>query len=427
MGTVEIKDILMGAGGSATQIDGGDLGHTWNLWYTAGKIKDGADPAQAVDHWNKWREDTMLMARMGIQTCRIGIEWARIEPAEGCFDEFAIDRLKEELLLLNGMGIRPLITLHHFTNPIWFEMGGGWANPKNIVYFLRYTERIVRRLGHLCDDYITINEPNVYALNGYREGIWPPGKKSLNEAVNVMSVMAAAHIRAYRLIHRVRKEMGLTGTRVGTAVHMRVFVPTNKANPAHVASAAMAERLFQTNFAEAVTLGKFTAPMKNYSRAKPGRYCDFHGVNYYSRSTVSGLRDGARRNCAKNDLGWEIYPQGLIQCAEKLMKICSLPIYITENGVCDNNDAFRCRFIYDQLRVIAASNLPIERYYHWSFLDNFEWLDGMGAKFGLVEVDPETKKRTVKKSGKFYSEIIKRRKIDEELFEEYVADEMYHQ
>ena len=167
--------------------------------------------------------------------------------------------------------------------------------------------------------------------------------------------------------------------------------------------------------------------MKNYYRAKPGRYCDFHGVNYYSRSTVSGLRDGARRNCAKNDLGWEIYPQGLIQCARKLLKICSLPIYITENGVCDNKDAFRCRFIYDQLRAIASSGLPIERYYHWSFLDNFEWLDGMSARFGLVEVDPETGKRTVKKSGKFYSEIIKRGGIDEELFEEYVADEVYHQ
>jgi len=424
MEKLELKNILLGAGTSATQIDGGDLGHTWNLWYSAGKIKDGSDPAEACRHWDKWREDAMLMSRMGIETYRFSIEWARIEPSEGCFDEYAIDRLKDELMLLNGLGIRPIITLHHFTNPLWFELCGGWSDPKNIVYYLRYVERIVRRLGHLCDDYVTINEPNVYALNGYRDGIWPPGKKSLNEAMTVMSVMAAAHIRAYRLIHRIRDDMKLGGTRVGVALHMRVFAPRNRANPAHTAAAAMAERLFQTLIAEAVTLGKFSPPMRNFSRARPGRYCDFHGLNYYSRSTVSGLKDGTLLHCAKNDLGWEIYPQGLIQCARKLLKICTLPVYITENGVCDNADSFRCRFIYDQLKAIAASDLPIERYYYWSLMDNFEWLEGMSAAFGLVAAEGE--KRKIKKSGRFYSQIIKNRGITQEMYEKFVSGESYH-
>ena len=427
MDRVELKPkLLLGTASSATQSDGGDFGHTWNLWYSAGKIRDGADPAIAAGHWDRWREDAILMARMGIETCRMSIEWARIEPAEGQFDEYAIDRLKEELMLLNGLGIRPLITLHHFTNPLWFEAGGGWTDPKNIVYYLRYVERVIRRLGHLCDDYITINEPNVYAMNGYREGSWPPGSRNLNTAMTVMSVMAAAHIRAYRLIHRLRTEMGLMGTRVGTALHMRVFAPKNRANLAHNAAASMAEWLFQTLFAEAVAKGRFSAPLRNFARVKPGRYCDFHGLNYYSRSTVSGLADGARLHSAKSDLGWEIYPQGLIQCAEKLMRLCSLPIYITENGVCDNNDTFRCRFIFDQLTAINRSSLPIERYYYKSFLDEFQWLDGMSAKFGLVAVDPVTLQRTVKKSGRFYSALIREHTVTPEIYEQFVAMESYH-
>ena len=108
------------------------------------------------------------------------------------------------------------------------------------------------------------------------------------------------------------------------------------------------------------------------------------------------------------------------------MKLCALPIYVTENGVCDNRDAFRCRFIFDQLMAINRSGLPIERYYHWSFLDNFEWLEGMSARFGLVEVDPATLKRQVKKSGRFYSQIIRNHAVTPEMYEEFVAMESYH-
>lgn len=427
MDRIDLKpNVLLGVAGSATQADGGDFGHTWNLWYNAGKIKDGFDPTVAAQHWAKWREDTMLMSRLGIESYRLGIEWARVEPTEGNFDEYAIDRIKDELMLLNGLGIRPIITLHHFTNPLWFEVSGGWSEPKNIVYYLRYVERIVTRLGHLCDEYITIDEPNTYAHNGYRDGIWPPGKKNLIDAMNVMSVMAAAHIRAYRLIHRLRRDMGLRATRVGIALHMRPFVPKNRTSPADNAARVMSERLFQTLIAEAVILGKFSRPLKNLSRAKPGRYCDFHGLSYYTRATLSGLSAGARVYGAKNDLGWEIYPQGLVQCAEKLMKMCSLPIYITSNGTCDNNDEFRCRFIYDHLIAINNSSLPIERYYYRGFVDGFEWLDGASARFGLVHVDFKTMERTVKKSGRFYSELIKQRAITQAIYSEFLALTSYH-
>ncbi len=422
-------NLLLGVSDCATKIEGGDFGHTWNLWHGSGRIKDNSNPAEVSNHWDKWYNDIIMLARMGVQTYRFSIEWARVEPSEGNFDEFAIDRIKEKLILLQSLSIRPMITLHYNTNPTWFEAYGGWEHANNIVYFLRYVERMVTRLGHLCDEYITINEPNAYAYNGYKVGVWPPGKKSNSAYFNVLSVMAAAHIRAYRLIHRLRSEMGLGKTMVSVALHMRVFAPKSKSNPAYVAAAALAERFFQTLFIEAAITGKFSSPMSNVSRAKPGVFCDFHAINYYTRSLISKFDHSTRHYCAKSDLGWEIYPQGLIICAKKLIK-CSkqpkLPIFVTENGVCDNDDIFRSRFIYDQLLVITGSPMPFERYYYHSFLDGLEWHHGISARFGLVHVDFETGQRTMKKSGKFYSEILKERMLTDEMHQEFLNMQTYH-
>ena len=175
-----------------------------------------------------------------------------------------------------------------------------------------------------------------------------------------------------------------------------------------------------------MAFGKFKWPLKASLPVETGGYCDFIGINYYSRTTVSGFGDGIRKNAPKNDLGWEIYPEGIIRCSEKLYSLIKRPIYITENGTCDNNDTFRCRYIYDHLKLICESKLPFERYYHWCFCDNFEWLEGESARFGLVHVDYETQKRTVKKSGSFYSEVIKAGGVTSEIYERYVKDQIYH-
>lgn len=418
--------MLLGVSSSATQADGGELGHTWNDWYDKGHIKDGSDPAKATDHWNRWQEDVLLMHKMGIQTCRMSIEWARIEPEEGKFDEEAIAHVKEELMLLLGLGIKPLVTLHHFTNPMWFESKGGWAVYDNVRLFLVYVEKVIKSMGHLANEYITINEPNVYALMGYFSGEWPPGHKSLPAAANVMSNMASAHIKAYRLIHDMRRGMGFRDTKVSFALHMRVFEPKNSLNPIDRSSCAAAEKLFQYYPALAMMTGDFKGPLKNHGRARYGAYSDFHAVNYYSRSVIRGLTNGVREGCFKNDLGWEIYPEGITQCCQKLMNIRPLPIYITENGACDVSDSFRSRFIYEHLRELCRSKLSVKRYYYWCFNDNFEWLDGFYARFGIVSTDFETMERSVKRSGDFYSRIIKERGVTEEMYAEYVFGQSYH-
>ncbi len=417
---------LMGAASAATQIEGGELGHNWNDWYERGNIKDGSNPARTTDHYNRWKEDADLMASMGLQIYRFGIEWARLCPTEGTVDETAIAHYREEIKYLKDKGIDLLLTIHHFTNPMWFEKKGGFTKVDNIKYYLDLVTLVVKSFGDLVSEYITINEPNIYATGSYFIGMWPPGEKSLTQTVKVMSVMTICHIEAYKLIHKIRKEMGYSDTKVSFANHVRVFEPKNSGNLIHRIMSSLMERIFQGALTEAICLGKFKWPIKRYLPVEPGEYIDFIAVNYYNRTTVYRFGDGVKEDAPKNDLGWEIYNEGIVRCSEKLYNVIKRPIYITENGTCDNNDTFRSLYLYDHIKAICDSELPFERYYHWCFCDNFEWIEGESARFGLVHVDYESQKRTVKRSGDFYSEIIKAGGVTKEMFDKYVKDQKYH-
>ncbi len=416
----------MGVATASMQIEGGELNTNWHDWYRQGFIKDGTNPATGNDHWIKWREDTELMARMGFQVYRFGIEWARILPRPGEVDENAVARYRQELLLLQENNIRPLLTIHHFSNPMWFEELGGFEKRENLHYYLELVELAVRRFGDLCSDFITINEPNVYATNSFFFGAWPPGKKDLRATLAVMENLAYCHIKAYELIHNIRSEMGFKDTMVGCANHLRVFSPKNEKNPWHCISAKLTAFLFQDALTQAMTLGVFPAPLRNFGKLPKSEYTDFIGLNYYTRSTVSGIGDGVRENSPRNDLDWEIYPQGIVECAEKLYRVLPRPIWVTENGTCDNDDRFRCRYLYEHLQALSTSGLPFQRYYHWCFCDNLEWIEGNSAKFGLVQIDPDTRERTVKRAGQFYAEVIRNGGVTEEMYDKYVAGQEYN-
>lgn len=411
--------MLLGAASAATQIEGGDQNNNWYNWYRQGCIKDDADPSIATDHYNRWREDLTLMKEIGIQCYRMGVEWSRIEPADGVFDEKAIAHYREEIQALRDAGIPVLLTLHHFSNPMWLEERGGFAVRDNVTCYLRFVRKMVESVGDLVSEYITINEPNVYAFNGYFEGIWPPGRKSFLEMSRVMTNMAAAHIEAYGLIRKTRLQMGYQDTKVGFANHLRAFAPKDPENPLHRFWASRTEQLFQGSLTRAMCLGRAAFPIGRHPSIVPGRYCDFHGVNYYTRSTVSGPADGVAERCAVNDLGWEIYPAGITDVCGKLYKMLPRPIYITENGTCDNEDRFRARYIAEHLQELCRSELPVERYYHWCFCDNWEWAEGNTARFGLVHVDYADQKRTVKSSGEFYRRVIAEGGVSKALYQEF--------
>ncbi len=419
------EGMLLGVASAAAQIEGGDVDSTWNDWYRKGHIKDGSDPA-ASDHWQRWQEDTALLGAVGVKVCRLGLEWARLVPAPGQVDESAVTRYREELEAIRAQGIRPLLTLHHFADPMWFAARGGFSRRENLKDFLDFVTLAVRRFGDLAEDYITINEPNVYALNGYAWGLWPPGVRSYPACFRVLENMAWCHIRAYGIIHRLRREMGYTGTMVGFANHLRDFAPLNPQNPVHCLCARTAHWLVQGAITRAMTLGEFALPLHNWGRLPLGQYADFHGVNYYTRSTVSGLADGVCPGSPRNDLDWEIWPQGLVNCAREVYRLLPRPIWVTENGTCDRDDRFRARYLYEHWKAMAESGLPFERYYHWCFCDNFEWLEGNSARFGLVHVDyGHGRARMVKPSGEFFAACSAAGGVTEELYRRYVKGEVY--
>ncbi len=420
------KGLLLGTATAATQIEGGDENNNWARFAKEGKVYDKTSPTRACDHYNRFREDIDLMADIGIEIYRFGIEWSRIEPVQGAFDPEVLSHYREEIEYMISKGIRPMLTLHHFTNPLWFEDMGGFTNKKSIEIFMAFAERVIDALGDLVEDYITINEPNVYVTKSLFFGEWPPEKKSFAAVINAFSNMTACHIKAYEMIHRKRREMGKDVTRVSFANHLRVFEPKDKSNLWHRFCAKITEWLFQGAVTDAMMTGRCKFPVIWRKGVKSGKYYDFIGINYYTRSCLDSIGDGVREGSDINDLGWEIYHEGLIELANKLDSKYHAPVFVTENGTCDNNDSFRPLFVYDQLKLISETENPIERYYHWSFMDNFEWREGESARFGLVKVDYETQRRTVNDSGKFYASIIQNKGVTDEAYDTYVKCRKYH-
>lgn len=417
-----LPGLALGVATAATQIEGGDADTNWHRWADQpGRIADGTTPRRAADHWNRVAQDTALLGELGVRHYRMGLEWARIEPSPGHFDRTAINHYREELAALRAAGIDPLVTLHHFNNPWWFESTGGWESRHALTVFDRYVDFVLVNLGDLVDSWVTINEPNVYATQGWVDGSWPPGvQNSIRGAQKVMQAMAAAHIRTYLTIHRAWPK-----AKVGVANHLRAFAPKRRWNPLDRASAAGAEYLFQTALTRAFSVGRFLAPFVQPNEIDPGRYYDFQGINYYTRSSVTGLADGVANNVEVNDLGWEIYPTGLVEVARWTHERYPGPIWITENGTADAADSFRPLYLYDHLKAIAGSGLPIERFYHWCFTDNFEWADGEAPRFGLVELDYPTQQRTVRDSGRFYADVIAHGGVTADAYRRWVHGRHY--
>lgn len=414
------QNFSLGTATASTQIEGGETNSNWNDWYRKGQIKDGTNPARANDHYNKYKEDIDLMAELGIKDYRMSIEWSRLEPKRGTFDEDAINHYIDEIKYLQSKGIRVLMTLHHFNNPMWFEDMGAFLNPESPTIFCEFVEKMVECFSSLINEYITINEPNVYATSAYYFGEFPPGEKSIKKCRIVMTNLAKSHIKAYETIHRVRKNLGYDDTLVGYASHVRVFAPEREKNLIDIVGSKMMCQMFQTGLDQTCLTGKAAFPILDKKSFKEGKYYDFIGINYYSRSVVHVFDERAKKDADHNDMGWEIYPQGIKIVAKEYYEKYKAPIYITENGIPDRKDEKRVKFIYDHLNELLSAGVDVRRYYYWTFVDNFEWMDGEHERFGIIENDYETQTRTVRNSAKFYSEIIKKHGIDKEIIEKYL-------
>lgn len=384
------KTFLWGAATSAHQVEGNNIHNDWWEWEQRDKAADRS--GRACEHYQRYRDDFALAKQLGHTAHRLSIEWSRVELRRGEYNQAAITHYREVLHALRDCGLQSFVTLHHFTNPIWLARLGGWEHPRAALYFSQYVQTIVEALGDLVDFWITINEPNIYALKGYWEGSWPPGKRHDWRAVErVTRHLAAAHQQAYATIHRAYPQ-----ARVGIAHSCIAFLPAR-----------------QTLLDRAVVA--FHRWYYNHRFFQLTRQAhDFIGINYYLAAgrkfatTFPFFAATALPFPQTESLHWSIYPQGLTNLLLDFKRY-QLPIYITENGLPDSSDELRPEFIRAHVRAIEAAQrqgVPVQGYLHWSLLDNFEWAEGFGPRFGLVEVDFATQERKPRRSAYVYKAII---------------------
>lgn len=416
---------MLGTATASAQIEGGDRNNTWFEWCESGHILDNTSCITACDHWNRVTEDTALLKALNVQTHRLSLEWSRIEPKPGEFSKEALKHYRDEIMLLLSNEIKPLVTLHHFSEPIWFEKLGGWKKPENTKLFVEYVRFVVENLGDVVSEWVTFNEPNVYAFMGYAFGIFPPGRRNLFDCLAVLKAMIKTHTELYGMIHQIRSDKGYRGaTKVGVANHIRIFdgVTGLGKKTAHVV-----DYFFNTLAIEGMTTGRLRLPMLGWdSGIKKGIYADFMGLNYYTRSVVEFVlspsnyfyKECCDKNLEKTDLGWDIYPKGIYRVCKRYYEAYNLPIYITENGISDKLDNRRPEFIVNHLAYLARAmteGVTVERYYHWTLMDNFEWLNGQEGFFGLYKCNFKTQERTPRKSGPLYAQICSSRAFQADI------------
>jgi beta-glucosidase len=396
------KDFFWGAATSAHQVEGNNLNSDWWEWEKRIGLKEVS--GEACRHYQLYKEDFDLAKFLHHNAHRLSVEWSRIEPQEGKFSSFELAHYRDVVLSLRERQIEPIVTLHHFTNPLWFAKLGGWQNNRAPEYFLRYVEKIVDTLSENVRFWITINEPMVYTYHSYVLGIWPPQEKSFSKAKKVKENLFASHIKAHKLIQSIYKKRNLSFPLVSVAHNLQAFVPCDLSLKNKFA-AYLRNKLFNFSFIERLI-----------------RYgsIDFIGINYYNRSLVDVeawcpknlILDMCRKNHSrlkKNSLGWDIYPEGLYGLLLRLKKY-NLPVFILENGICSEDDNQRWDYIRQHLQNLYRAmkdGAKVLGYIYWSLLDNFEWDKGFAHRFGLIQVDYHTYKRTVRESAKKFSEICK--------------------
>ena len=395
------ENFLWGAATSSYQVEGNNANADWWPWEKKCGHQTSGD---ACRHYDLYEQDFDLIKELNHNAHRLSIEWSRVEPKEGQFEQKEIDHYVAVIKALRRRGIEPMVTLHHFTNPVWLAEKGGWENKAVVGLFARYVKVMVAALKDQVHYWNTINEPTIVISHAYLFGWWPPQKKSLWSVKKAQDNMVLAHVTAYRLMKELYVQDGLPEPMISIAHHMQDFMACRDT---WLNRFAVEQRYHWLNFSF-------------LDRIEAEDTMDFIGLNYYSRQLVDvkglGLYNILGDVCKeghhavqKNSLGWDIYPQGMYDVLMRL-KEYNRPVMITENGICTEDDAQRWDFIRDHLAMIhkaIRNGVDVRGYMHWSLLDNFEWDKGFTPRFGLIAVNYNTQQRTVKASAKKYAQVCK--------------------
>ncbi|MBN1874859.1 MAG: glycoside hydrolase family 1 protein [Anaerolineae bacterium] len=421
-------DFLWGVATASHQVEGHNTNNQWWAWeQQEGRIKQGGVSGMACNWWENAELDFDRAEAMGLNTLRLSIEWSRVEVAPSRIDTAALDRYREMVRGLHARGIEPMVTLHHFSDPLWFAEQGGWLNENAVAYFTRYVEQVVKALGDEVTLWCTINEPNVYTVLGYVLGDFPPGIQDQRQAYRVLRAMLKAHAAAYRRIHQLQVK-----ARVGLAHNYRFFDPYNPRSPRDRWVARIQDLGYNQSVLNPLLKGTWSLPVGVGFAWGLRRKLDWLGLNYYTRDLIQFDKEARAKFFGRathapdaelldGNYG-ELYPEGMFRMLKKFAYM-GLPLYITENGIPDADDDQRPRALLLHLHQMwraLQENMPVKGYYHWTLTDNFEWAEGWTLRFGLIELDPETQERTLRPSANLYSAIARGNAITPEILNAYV-------
>jgi len=399
----------------------------WALWeretHPNGKprILNGAASENACDFKSLYHQYIPIMQELRTNAFRFSIEWSNIEPQEGNFSEAELQHYEDLIDRLLVAGVTPMITLHHFTDPVWFCQKGGFEREENIFYFVRFCKKVFERLSEKAQLWATFNEPNIYMFQGYLRGVFPPGKMNPLKAIEVMANLLKAHEQTYFELKNM--ENGAQ-SQIGFVHQYLKFYPYSKLNPLERIPGFAYNYLLNEAVLNFFKTGSFIIKVPflfsyEYHANQQEKMIDFIGLNYYSRVLIKAqmnfkkfLVPAAYPHEIMTDMPYAIYPEGIYQAIHELSTL-DVPLYITENGISDAKDDRREHFIDTYLMHVGkalSSGYDIRGFFYWSLMDNFEWDEGYTQKFGLCHVDFETKKIMIRNSARRYSAIIRNSK-----------------
>jgi beta-glucosidase len=404
-------DFAWGVASSAFQAEGGDVPNDWVEAARAGRVP----PNPGNGFFERAEADFALVASLGIRHYRLSVEWSRVEPERGRFDEAAVDRYRAICDAARAAGLVPWVNLFHFTHPVWFAARGGFLEPANHGDFLRYVERIGRALAPHARHFHVSNESMVYVLIGYLLGGNPPWLRSRETAFAMTRHVLALHADAYRILKSLDPSP--------TVATIEVYLDP-RARPGdapHADAAARFDAWYHGTLLHALATGVIRLPEREPEEIPHLRGAlDVYGFNYYSSSGFGpeGPFSFALRADAPVDaMGRRVFPRGL---EEGLLRVArelpGIPLLVTENGCPTTDERFRIRYVAAHLAALdraRARGADVRGYFHWTAVDNYEWHEGFGdARFGLIGFDPTTFERRVKASGRWLADLVAKGVLD---------------
>lgn len=415
-------EFLLGAATAAHQVEGNNI-HS-DFWAMEQmKYSSFNEPSlDAVDHYNRYREDIDLLAEAGLNAYRFSIEWARIEPKQGVYDLKEVEHYKDVITYCKSKGVEPIVTMHHFSSPKWLIEEGGWENEKTIEAFAKYCTCVIQEIGDMLTYICTINEANMglelaAIMRSYMKQVHQDAKNA-NSDIQVGVKLEMPDDMQEKMAELSQVFGGIDPTKVHTFLSMRTEAGDRLIMRAHETARNAMKRLYP-HLKIGVTLSLHdlqVQPGGEVNAAKEWEEEFRHYLPYIKNDDFFGLQNYTRKlvgpegalpvpeGMEKTQMGYEFYPQALANLIRRVNKELDIPIIITENGVAVDDDKRRETFIKEALTGVMdciAEGIPVCGYMYWSLLDNFEWQMGYKKTFGLIEVDRKTQKRVPKNSLKF--------------------------